>query len=59
MQVILSVYIAHGAWNTVSLNLKRVTVINSQGKKNPATNCQSVESFLSQVRSAREMRIDR
>ncbi|XP_022142919.1 diacylglycerol kinase 5-like isoform X1 [Momordica charantia] len=28
------------------------------GKKNPATNCQSVESFLSQVRSAREMRID-
>ncbi|RVW70128.1 Diacylglycerol kinase 6 [Vitis vinifera] len=32
---------------------------NSQGKKNPGSDRQSVESFLDQVRTAREMKIDR
>ena len=31
----------------------------SQGKKNPGSDRQSVESFLDQVRTAREMKIDR
>ena len=32
---------------------------NSQGKKNPGSNCQFMESFLDEVRMASEMNIDR
>lgn len=59
MSIVLSVYITLGAWTDLSLSLKIVTVVNSQGKKNPGTDRESVELFLSQVRSAREMKIDR
>lgn len=58
MSIVLSVYITLGAWTDLSLSLKIVTVVNSQGKKNPGTDRESVELFLSQVRSAREMKID-
>lgn len=32
---------------------------NFQGKKNPGSDRQSVESFLDQVRTARVMKVDR
>lgn len=39
--------------------LHNMGIFNLQGKRNPGTDRQSVESFLNQVKTAKEMKIDR
>lgn len=41
------------------LNYNTNQFCNNQGKRNPGTDQESVESFLSQVKNAKKMKVDR